>query len=165
MWIFTTSGFVSIVADAKRKGHLLVRSRVPGDIEKLFPDATVTENPDRDYRFRASIPVNVVARTMFDLVSDIEYNNFKNEIPLGARHDAYLDVWATMARLQEKGFPRCRPQKGSDVTRTSKSPGFGPANMSDTPTAPGAFTSFMSVRGKGGKRPIKPPAKQSRPVR
>ena len=56
MWLFTSKSFLSVVADKENpKGdRLLVRSRIAGDIEELFPSADVMETPYADYRFRAA---------------------------------------------------------------------------------------------------------------
>ena len=47
MWLFTSKTFLSVVADKDQPDgpKLLVRSRVQGDIEEVFPDADVTEPP------------------------------------------------------------------------------------------------------------------------
>ena len=47
MWLFTSKSFLSVVADKDQPDgpKLLVRSRVQGDIEEVFPDADVTEPP------------------------------------------------------------------------------------------------------------------------
>ena len=47
MWLFTSKSFLSVVADKDNPqgDRLLVRSRVEGDIEEMFPDATVLKHP------------------------------------------------------------------------------------------------------------------------
>ena len=54
MWLFTSKTFLSVVADKDQPDgpKLLVRSRVQGDIEEIFPEADVKENSNGDYRFR-----------------------------------------------------------------------------------------------------------------
>jgi hypothetical protein len=41
MWLFTSNSFVSVVADRDdtQSSRLLVRARIKGDIDQLFPDA------------------------------------------------------------------------------------------------------------------------------
>ena len=39
----------------------MVRPRLPGDIEIVFPDADVSETQSADYRYRASVPRKAVA--------------------------------------------------------------------------------------------------------
>ena len=55
MWLFTSKSFLSVVADKENPtgDRLLVRSRIAGDIEEVFPDANVMETCNADYRFRS----------------------------------------------------------------------------------------------------------------
>jgi hypothetical protein len=48
MWIFLNDSFLSIVANRELAGVLLVRARKEGDIEAVFPDATVREGEGTD---------------------------------------------------------------------------------------------------------------------
>ena len=41
MWIFLNNSFLSMVENRNNKEELLVRSRIKGDIEKVFPDSDV----------------------------------------------------------------------------------------------------------------------------
>lgn len=41
MWICTNKSFLSIVADRSNNENLLVRARISGHIENVFPDASV----------------------------------------------------------------------------------------------------------------------------
>jgi len=104
MWLFHPKGFVSIVADSTDTNRLLVRGRVKGDIEALFPAAKVTVTPDRDYRFRASIERWEVAARAAELIGDISYPNFKDAAPAN-RHRTYMDVWTAMWKLQFNRIP------------------------------------------------------------
>jgi hypothetical protein len=101
MWIFLNDAFLSIVEDRDDKTRLLVRARVAGDIEKAFPDATVTHTPRADYAYRAFVRREVVAEVIERRVGEIAYPNFKNSVRDHARHDAYMGVWSVMRRYQE----------------------------------------------------------------
>ncbi len=77
MWVFLSDVFVSIVAPKPDSGidpsqFLIVRARVKGDIERLFPGAKVMVDAGTDYRFRAIVLASTVARTMADAVHAIE---------------------------------------------------------------------------------------------
>lgn len=100
MWIFQNDSFVSIVAHKDRPGYLLVRSRIPGDIERAVPGAEVSEDPAADYRYRAVVSKEVVQEAIMKAIGGIDYPNFKNSIDRadGPRHEAYFDVWQTMAK-------------------------------------------------------------------
>jgi hypothetical protein len=99
MWIFSSQGFLSIVKHTDKPNILVVRSRFRGHIEKIFPNAHVDEDANRDYRFRVELPVEVVSKTISRMVSQIDYPNFKNS--LGLDDEKYLEscvqVYETLA--------------------------------------------------------------------
>jgi hypothetical protein len=104
MWIFMRDSFLSIVQDHSNSGRLLVRARIEGDIERIFPRARVIKLKKADYRYRAFIDRAEAARVIAAQVEAVNYPNFKNEVQLVsgiARHRAYLDVWATMRSYQD----------------------------------------------------------------
>lgn len=101
MWLCLNEGFYSIVRTKDLPpGHLLVRARREGDLEKLWPDAEVKRTVGRDYLFRAIVPEQVVAEAVAREVIGIDYGNFKASVDDQALHDAYLNVWHAMARIQ-----------------------------------------------------------------
>jgi hypothetical protein len=102
MWIFLSESFLSVVQKPDDTDTLTVRARIKGDIEALFPDAKVTEGAGTDYRFRATIPREVVAKAMADRVMALDYGNFKSSVKDRTRHDAYMGVWDVMYRYQEE---------------------------------------------------------------
>lgn len=107
MWIFLSDSFVSIVADRHDPARLLVRGRRPGDIEEfLAPVAgigefAVSETPRADYRFRAFVSRDAVARAVAAHAAAIDYDNFKNSVHDDRRHSAYMGVWSVMHADQE----------------------------------------------------------------
>jgi hypothetical protein len=119
MWIFLSDAFVSIVAPQPGRGvdpqkFLIVRARVRGDIEKLFPHARVMANQGADYRFRAIVPRAEVAAALAEWASAIAYTNFKDTVTTQARHEAYFRVWSVMAGLQHPFRPLPRPASRRD---------------------------------------------------
>ena len=119
MWLFTNSGFVSIVADRDTKSNLLVRGRLEGDIQSMFPRAKVIKTPHADYLFRASIPRQLVAKTIAKRINDVQYDNFKDSVSDPDLHESYLEVWATMRRMQEaQNQDSLYPQSGYDHSIT-----------------------------------------------
>ena len=103
MWVIMNQSYFSVVKDRNKENHLLVRARVQGDIERLFPKVQVLVNAGRDYKYRASIPKWVVSKRMKEKIEEIDYDNFKNSIPVEDvfRHDVYFDVWAKLMQLQQ----------------------------------------------------------------
>ena len=96
MWIALNDSFISIVAHRERADKLLVRARLPGDIEAVFPDAQVFSVPGADYKYRAVVDRAEVGNAIADRIDDIEYDDFKSSVPDQKRHDAYLKIWSVM---------------------------------------------------------------------
>lgn len=101
MWIFLKDSFLSIVQKPGDTDLLTVRARIKGDIEQLFPDAEVIADAGTDYKFRARVPREAVAKALFDCVMNLDAPNFKASIKNKKRHDAYMRVWSAMYREQE----------------------------------------------------------------
>lgn len=100
MWICTNKAFLSVVAHRDNKDLLLVRARVKGHIEEVFPGAEVFTQEQADYRYRALLPRSTVASAVAKNLMNIEYDNFKNSVRDRKLHDAYLDVWHVMYDMQ-----------------------------------------------------------------
>ena len=103
MWICLNRAFLSIVTPSPSEPNsdvLLVRARRKGDIQSVFPGASVTSTPERDYLYRALISRAEIARAMADEVANIDYNNFKNSVKNRPLHDAFARIWSVMAGLQ-----------------------------------------------------------------
>jgi len=96
MWIFLNNSFLSLVEDLDNPDYLMVRARIEGDIESVFPGAEVTYTPDFDYYYRTSIPKKEVAKYIAKMIESISYSNFKNSVKDRSRHEAYFDVWDVM---------------------------------------------------------------------
>lgn len=102
MWIFLKDSFLSIVQKPDDKDTLTVRARIRGDIERVFPSATVVTGSGTDYKFRARIKREEVAQAMHDQVMALTASNFKSSVKDKARHDTYMRVWQAMYRYQEE---------------------------------------------------------------
>jgi len=100
MWIFTNSGFLSVVAHRDNKEVLLVRARRAGEIESIFPKAETFKMESADYHYRAEIKRDEVAQVMAEQIQNIEYDNFKSSVNDNKRHDAYMGVWSVMYAYQ-----------------------------------------------------------------
>jgi hypothetical protein len=108
VWLFTTKGFVSIVADTADKNFFWVRSRFAGDIEKLFPNAEVVRTPRRDYLYRAKLPHLEVSNRIAEEVGNISYPNFKDAVPTKKRQEVYQQIWFEMYMA---GDSRYKPRR------------------------------------------------------
>ncbi len=98
MWIFTSTGMLSVVAHRERANDLLVRARSPNHIREVFPYAAVDETPNADYPFRTVISRELFANIIADYSLNISYDNFKNSIEENNFHDRCIEIWAIMLR-------------------------------------------------------------------
>lgn len=105
MWIFLSDSFLSIVEDTTSDsdpGDLLVRARVRGDIESVFPSAIVREGEGWDYPFRATIPRAEVVSAIAARIESIDYPSFKDSVSDPLRQDMCSEVWELTRRFQER---------------------------------------------------------------
>ncbi len=104
MWIFLNNSFLSMVENRNNKEELLVRSRIKGDIEKVFPDSDVFEIDNSDYKYRSFVKKTDVSNKLKNLIENINYDNFKNSISSDQleRHNSYFNVWSELRKLQNK---------------------------------------------------------------
>lgn len=108
MWVFSKSGFVSIVKHRTKYNTMLVRARVYNDLHNfrslLGAPRDIVEMTDADYRFRMEASATDVCQAMAALARDIDYDNFKSAVHGEPDRDgAYMDVWSAMAGLQLAG--------------------------------------------------------------
>ena len=96
-----SDAMLSIVRHLNQPGDMLVRARLAGDIEHVFPAAAVTVGGGTDYRFRATLPESDLVKAVSRRLLDINYGNFKSSAHEPKRHNAYVKVWDVMHRLQE----------------------------------------------------------------
>lgn len=101
MWVFTTKGFVSVVAWRGCRKTVCVRARSLAHLQALFPGAEVVTLRDADYRHRARVTRDEFATMLLREAQAVQYDNFKDAIVDHAYHDACLDVWHAMRPLQE----------------------------------------------------------------
>ena len=103
MWIFTKQGFVSIKQHKDDPGKLLIRARVNGDLEKIFPGYKVSKNTGTDYKYRATVNRAAAASQIANAVFDIRYTEgFKTSVDDHHRRAPfYLRIWEMMVDMQE----------------------------------------------------------------
>jgi hypothetical protein len=106
MWIFLNDSALSVVADRHDSRFLRVRARVRGDIERVFPNVKVRERRTSDYRFFSLVSREIVARVMAEIITDIDYDNFKDSVEEKDRSKAYFRVWWEMAEFGDSRHPR-----------------------------------------------------------
>jgi hypothetical protein len=101
MWIQFNNAFLSIVENRENTTELLVRARVKGDVEKVFPEADVFEDNNADYKYRAFISKAIVAEKIMLKVTEINYDNFKNSVKEIERKKIYGNIWVELRKFQK----------------------------------------------------------------
>lgn len=102
MWIFLPKSFISVVQKPGDTDVLTVRARIKGDIESVFPQAKVEVNQGTDYKYRARVSREAVAKVLHDQVMNLDWSNFKGAVKAKKRHDAYMSVWSAMHAVQDR---------------------------------------------------------------
>jgi predicted lipoprotein len=107
MWIFTSTGFLSAVCKPDRPDQLTVRSRDKKSLEPLaeFAGVEIAISPYGDYPYRAFVEPAVFTEWVTDQASDIEYDNFKNQVAKtrGCEYTHALhEVWDAMHKTEDK---------------------------------------------------------------
>jgi 8-oxo-dGTP pyrophosphatase MutT (NUDIX family) len=108
MWLFTKFGFFSIVRKHP-DGPLTVRSRTRGDLDRLRTHYLPALSPSlphqgSDYPWRATVDGVHLAQAMGQIVSDMDYDNFKDEVAqsLGVgRAKRYSKIWSALYDMPE----------------------------------------------------------------
>lgn len=102
MWLFTTKGFISAVAHIDKPNTMIVRARTRQHLKEVCPGAYITTSKDADYHFRTEMSKDRFAQIVDNAIREIDYPNFKNTIRDKKYHDAALNVWWDMRRLQDE---------------------------------------------------------------
>lgn len=104
MWIFFPDAMLSFVAHHDKPEFLMVRARIKGDIDRIFPGAKVSRTPRADYLYRATVHRERVGRILTDHAATMGYTNVKGAIPAGddRRKRAMHDVWQVMFDAQHQ---------------------------------------------------------------
>ena len=101
MWIFTTSGFLSIVQHKDADGHFQIKSRVRAPLEELWPDHEIMEIVWADYRYRINIRKDDAIPVLAEQIGKVLYTSFKDECRNDEDyHHALSRVWSTMYNFQ-----------------------------------------------------------------
>lgn len=107
MWIFTQTGYISVVDKGQRAGHLTARSRDKQSLAVLseIADSTIEFTPMADYEYRTVVERRHLAEFLIDQVDSLEYSNFKDQIWQTRGNDfhhACGDVWVAMNGVKDK---------------------------------------------------------------
>jgi len=104
MWLFSSEGFISVVAHTGKPDTLLVRARDEGSLLSLqgVAGATLKHTPIADYPYRIEVLREACAAWVLEEISRLTYSNYKSHMwsarpELG---DALHEVWAAMHAIE-----------------------------------------------------------------
>ena len=108
MWLFTQSGFYSIVQKQPDEFH--IRSRRQGDLENLKRlaaiEADIIVTRDADYRYRLIVTRSQAVSAVTALAEDLDYGNFKGKVSATpdqqSKLGVYHKIWSVMHGSQEE---------------------------------------------------------------
>jgi hypothetical protein len=105
MWLFTTSGFISIVE--KDANHLAVRARDSLSLSSLAQsyDVKIRSTPTADYPYRIFITKDQFKNWLSNQPGQIQYKNFKSQVSItrGKKFSTtLLSVWSAMHEVEDK---------------------------------------------------------------
>lgn len=106
MWIFMPDAFVSIAEHAEDSRLLMIRARILGDIERVFPEAQVMETPLEDYRYRAALSRERVAHVFAHRLQHMTYQSVSGSIEDPERWTTYISVLTAMQEEQQRRVDR-----------------------------------------------------------
>ena len=106
MWVFTESGFVSVIRHHSEDGKLVIRARDHQSLEGLANaiGLDIEPTPGSDYPYRTVTDDNAFATWLSKQVMRIDYTNYKDRMEVARGHDfagALLGVWSTMRQVED----------------------------------------------------------------
>jgi 8-oxo-dGTP pyrophosphatase MutT (NUDIX family) len=129
MWLITPTGFFSVVCKPgdMKAGTLTIRARVQLDLETLreqyLPSlGPTTKNAGTDYPYRAKAKRSEVASALAQMIQQLNYDNFKNEVAEKQgpdRAEAYHEVWKLLYDLEKTMANTSKLQQKSNRTASS----------------------------------------------
>jgi hypothetical protein len=105
MWLFTTTGFISIVEDDA--DQLIVRARDSFSLSPLAQsyNVEIRSTPTADYPYRIFLSKDQFKNYLHNQTGLINYKNFKSEVAItrGKKFaNALLSVWSAMHDVEDK---------------------------------------------------------------
>ena len=106
MWIFTETGFVSVVRHFSDEEKLVVRARDHKSLEGLANSfgLEIVSTPSNDYPYRVFVADSVFASWLSEQTMAVDYTNFKNRVHDSRGHDfagALMSVWTAMHDVED----------------------------------------------------------------
>ena len=104
MWLFTSSGFISVVE--KDADYLAVRARDVLSLTSLVQSygVEIRSTPTADYPYRIFITKDQFKNWLSNQPGQIDYKNFKSEVSITRGKNfanALLKVWSAMHAIED----------------------------------------------------------------
>ena len=119
MWLFTSEGFISVVAHSEKRNTLLVRARDEGSLLSLVEatGATLRHTPSNDYPYRIEVLRTAYSAWVADQISELDYTNYKSRMwserpEFGA---ALHDVWVAMHQVTPNRVTEADRQRAKEL--------------------------------------------------
>lgn len=93
---------LSIGAAFPASDYLVVRSRIQGDLERIFPNRDVLEYAGSDYRYRVYVPRHELASLLSAWCISLNYSSLLDAIVDPQRAQNYGSCREVMRRWQKK---------------------------------------------------------------
>ena len=119
MWLFTSEGFVSVVAHSEKPDTLLVRARDERSLLSLVEatGATLRHSNTSDYPFRIEDSRGAYSAWVADQIAELAYTNYKahmwSERPEFG--DALHDVWVAMHQVTPNRVTETDRQRAKEL--------------------------------------------------
>ena len=119
MWLFTSEGFVSVVAHSEKPDTLLVRARDEDSLLSLVEatGATLRHTPSNDYPYRIEVLRTAYSAWVADQIAALSYTNYKahmwSERPEFG--DALHDVWVAMHQVTPNRLTEADRQRAKEL--------------------------------------------------
>lgn len=122
MWIFSKSGFFSIV---KKDGAIQIRARHPEHLQRLVReyelDVDLILTPDADYCSRVVIDADSFPDLMARMARDVDYSNVKTAVGKTLQdpvmEGVMVNAWRLLWNFQACKFPRWLTREGKALAR------------------------------------------------
>lgn len=133
MWLFTETGFVSVVANSEKKDEMMVRARDKKSLQPFNDEygVKILSWKNTDYPFRVLITREQFVDWLVQSGKDLTYSNYKSHVAKTRGHDfahPLHDVWATMLQLEDLGKPRRQREYSYIDAYYGDDPDFEPAD-------------------------------------
>jgi hypothetical protein len=104
MWVFTNTGFVSVVSAGT---DLMVRSRDRESLEPLSESAKteIISTPSNDYPYRTIVSHEIFSQWVSHMATNISYTNFKSEVGATRGYEfahPLMKVWSAMHEVEDQ---------------------------------------------------------------